>query len=72
MELELNRTHVSGYDTVLDSTVFQEETLETIVPDANPDIQHLIDVQGTALLKSKAASDGRAALLGAPKRSLLA
>ncbi len=38
MELELNRTHLAGYDTVLDTTVFQEETLETIVPDACPDI----------------------------------
>ncbi len=71
MELELNRTHVSGYDTVLDSTVFQEETLETIVPDANPDIQHLIDVQGTALIKSKAVSDGRAELTGSARLSVL-
>ncbi len=71
MELELQRTHVSGYDMVLDTTVFQEETLETIVPDANPDIQRLIDTQGKALLKSKAASDGRAALTGTARLTVL-
>ncbi|MCD8376529.1 MAG: DUF3794 domain-containing protein [Oscillospiraceae bacterium] len=71
MELELNRTHVSGYDAVLDATVFQEETLETIVPDANPDIQRLVDVQGKALLKSKTASEGRAALTGSARLSVL-
>lgn len=56
MELELNRTHLTGYETVLDTTVFQEETLETIVPDACPDILRLVDTQGKILLKSKAAS----------------
>lgn len=71
MELELNRTHVSGYDTVLDTTVFQEETLETIVPDANPDIQQLVDTQGKVLLKSKTASDGRAALTGTARLTVL-
>lgn len=71
MELELNRTHLTGYDTVLDTTVFQEETLETIVPDACPDILRLIDTQGKILLKSKTASDGRVTLTGTARMSVL-
>ena len=38
MELELERTEWNGYDTILDTTVCREETLEAIVPDACPDI----------------------------------
>lgn len=71
MELELNRTHLTGYETVLDTTVFQEETLETIVPDACPDILRLVDTQGKVLLKSKAASDGRVTLTGTAHMSVL-
>ncbi|MFQ7854109.1 MAG: hypothetical protein ACLRIS_02130 [Flavonifractor plautii] len=38
MELELDRTQRSGYEAVLDTAVCREETLESIVPDACPDI----------------------------------
>lgn len=71
MELELSRTHLTGYDTVLDTTVFQEETLETIVPDACPDILRLVDTQGKVLLKSKTAMDGRATLTGTARLTVL-
>ena len=71
MELELNRTQLTGYDTVLDTTVFQEETLETIVPDACPDILRLMDTQGKILLKSKAATDGRVTLTGTARLAVL-
>ncbi len=71
MELELNRTHQTGYDTVLDTTVYQEETLETIVPDACPDIMRLVDTQGKILLKSKTASDGRVTLTGTARLTVL-
>lgn len=71
MELELNRTHLTGYDTVLDTTVFQEETLETIVPDACPDILRLVDTQGKILLKSKTALDGRVTLTGTARLTVL-
>ena len=37
MELELERTQRSGYETVLETTVTHEETMEMIVPDACPD-----------------------------------
>ena len=71
MELELNRTHLAGYDAVLDTTVFQEETLETIVPDASPDILRLVDTQGKILMKSKEASDGRVTLTGTARLTVL-
>lgn len=71
MKLELNRTHLAGYETVLDTTVFREETLETIVPDANPDILRLIDTQGKVLLKGKEAMDGRVTLTGTARLTVL-
>lgn len=71
MELELNRTHLAGYEAVLDTELFQEETLETIVPDACPDILRLVDTQGTALLKSKTAMDGRVTLTGTARLTVL-
>jgi hypothetical protein len=71
MELELNRTHLTGYEAVLDTTVFQEETLETIVPDACPDILRLVDTQGTILLKNKTAADGRVTLTGTARLAVL-
>ena len=71
MKLELNRTHLTGYETVLDTTVFQEETLETIVPDANPDILRLVDTQGKVLLKSREVMDGRVTLTGTARLTVL-
>ncbi len=71
MKLELNQTHLIGYETKLDTTVFCEETLETIVPDANPDILRLIDTQGKVFLKSKEAMDGRVTLTGTARLTVL-
>ncbi len=71
MELEFKRAQLTGYDTVLDTTVFQEETLETIVPDACPDILRLVDTQGNVLLKSKTASDGHVTLTGTARLAVL-
>ena len=71
MELELNRTHLTGYKCILDTTVFQEETLETIVSDANPDILRIVDTRGKVFLKGKAISDGRAALTGSARLAVL-
>lgn len=64
MELELERNELSCYDTVLDTAVFPEETMEMIVPDACPDILHLVDTCGTVLMKSREAQDGRAEVAG--------
>ena len=52
MELELERTELSGYETVLNTTLFQEETMEMIVPDACPDILRILDTEGWVELLS--------------------
>lgn len=71
MELELDRTQLSGYETVLDTTVNHEETMEMIVPDACPDILRICDTEGAVCLKSKEALDGRAEVLGSVKAAVL-
>ena len=59
MELECKTTHLNCYDTVLDTTLYQEETLESIVPDACPDILRIVDTEAVVCLKSKEAQEGR-------------
>lgn len=71
MELELSKTHLTGYETVIDTTVFREETLESIVTDTGPDILRLIDTQGTAFLKEKEALDGQVTLTGTARLAVL-
>ena len=71
MELELERTEWNGYDTVLDTAVCREETLEAIVPDACPDILRICDVEGTACLAGKEAQEGRVELSGTVRTVLL-
>ena len=58
MELELDRTQLNGYEALLDTTLFQEETLEMIVPDACPDILRVVETDGKVLLRSKEAMEG--------------
>ena len=38
MEFELNHAQMRGFEQVLDVTLRPEETMESIVPDACPDI----------------------------------
>lgn len=71
MELELERTEWNGYDTILDTTVCREETLEAIVPDACPDILRICNVEGTVCLAGKEAQEGRVELSGTVQAVLL-
>lgn len=71
MELELERTEWNGFDTILDTTVCREETLEAIVPDACPDILRICDVEGTVCLAGKEAQEGRVELSGTVHAVLL-
>ena len=71
MELELNTTRLNCYDPVLDTTIFQEETLESIVPDACPDILRIVDTEAAAFLKSKEAQEGRAEATGTIRCTVL-
>jgi len=71
MEYELDRTQLGGWQTVLDTTVFQEETLEMIVPDANPDILRIVDTDGKVLLRTREALEGKVEMSGAIQATVL-
>lgn len=71
MELELNTTQLNCYDTALDTTLFQEETLESIVPDACPDILRIVDTEAAVCLGTKEAQEGRAEVTGTAKCAVL-
>lgn len=71
MELELKKQKLSYCDKILDTTVSSEETLETIVPDACPDILRIIDTEGKVLIRGKEAQDGRAEITGTVKACIL-
>ena len=71
MELELERDALVGYETVAEVTLCQEETLESIVPDACPDIARIVDVCGQATLSGKQAREGTAQVTGMVRAVLL-
>lgn len=71
MEIELTRTQLACYDTLLDNTIPHEETMEMIVPDACPDILRIVDTAGTVCLKSKEALEGRAEVSGTVRCTVL-
>lgn len=71
MELEFERENIVGYDTVAEVTLCQEETRESIVPDACPDILRIIDVCGQANLIGKQAQEGAAQVNGTVTASIL-
>ena len=71
MELECKTTHLNCYDTVLDTTLYQEETLESIVPDACPDILRIVDTEAVVCLKSKEAQEGRIEVAGTARCAVL-
>ena len=64
MELELERTALDGFAAVLETTVAREETVESIVPDACPDLLGICDTEGVMCLHRKEAMEGRAELSG--------
>ena len=53
MELELNTASFDGYDTGAETTLTQEKTAETIVPDYCPDIARIITTEGMVCLHSR-------------------
>lgn len=71
MELQLERTELAGHDTVVDTTLFSEETLESIVPDACPDILRILDTDAVVCVKSREAGEGRAEIRGVLRTSIL-
>ena len=62
--MEFERDTIVSYETAAEVTLSQEETLESIVPDACPDILRIVDVCGQATLSGKQAREGTAQVTG--------
>ena len=71
MELEFDRDVIHGYEVLADGTVCQEETLESIVPDACPDILRIVGVCGQATLNGKQTRAGAAEANGSVRAVVL-
>ena len=71
MELELQRIDWSGFDAVLESTLYQEETLESIVPDTCPDLARVLETAATVCLTGREIAQGGLRLSGCVKLSAL-
>lgn len=71
MEVELKKETVFCYETIAETTMTQEETLEAIVPDACPDILRMADVCGQVVMTGKQAEDGYAMVEGTILTTLL-
>ena len=71
MELEFDRDVIQGCEVLADGTVCQEETLESIVPDACPDILRIVAVCGQAALNGKQAKEGMAQASGTVRAVIL-
>ncbi len=71
MDMELRRVTLEGYRPVAHTMFSQEETLESIVPDAFPDIARVVSASGRAFLKDKELGEGALRLSGTAKVSVL-
>ncbi len=71
MELTFERDTIVCYETAVEVTLCQEETLESIVPDACPDILRIVDVCGQAVLGGGQAREGMAAVSGTVQAGIL-
>lgn len=71
MELELRQNTIHCWETVCHTTLEQEETSETIVPDACPDIWQVLDGEGRLFLQRKEPLEDRAEFSGLIKVEIL-
>ena len=71
MDMELKRVALEGYRCVAHTMFVQEETLESIVPDACPDIARIVSACGKAFLKDKELGEGTLRLSGTAKVTVL-
>ena len=69
--MEFERDTIISYETVAEVTACQEETLESIVPDACPDILRIVDVCGQATLTGKQAREGSVQVTGTVRAFIL-
>lgn len=71
MDMELQRISMEGYRPVSQGMFSQEETLESIVPDACPDISRIVSAVGKVFLKDKESGEGSLRLSGTARVTVL-
>ena len=71
MDMELRRVTLEGYRCVAHDLFSQEETLESIVPDACPDIARIVSASGKVFLKDKELGEGALRLNGTARVTVL-
>jgi hypothetical protein len=71
MDMELQRERLGGSRLVYEGLIRQEETLESIVPDALPDISRIIEASGMVLFRQKETAEGNARVGGSVSAALL-
>lgn len=71
MDMELQRITLEGYHPACDMMFSQEETLESIVPDACPDISRIVSAVGKVFLKDKELGEGTLRLTGTARITVL-
>lgn len=69
--MELRHERLGGFRPVFNSLIRQEETLESIVPDALPDISRIIEVSGIAFLRQRETVDGSVRVMGTVRTTVL-
>ena len=71
MDMDLQRMTIEGYGRVSQGIFSQEETLESIVPDACPDISRIVSAVGKVFLKDKELGEGALRLSGTARVTVL-
>lgn len=71
MELELQKICLDNYEVCGEIALTQEETSEVIVPDYCPDIARIIATDGKVYLHSRELRDGKAAVAGTVRVTVL-
>ncbi len=71
MELELKKQSFDTYEAGTETTLTEEETAETIVPDYCPDMARIIDTEGMVFLHGRDFRDGKATLSGTVRVTVL-
>ena len=59
MDMNLNKENINYVKMIYSASFTHEETMELIVPDAQPDILEILDTDAVVLLRSKEADTGR-------------
>ncbi len=71
MDMELQRVTLEGYRPIYHTSFTQEETLESIVPDAMPDVERIVAARGAAYVKDCELGEGMLRLTGEARVTVL-